>query len=936
MALNINTNIGALGAAAAATSVNKSMETAMERLASGQRINSAADDAAGVSISTRMTAQITGLQAAIRNAGDGQALANTAEGSMVEITNMLQRMRELAIQSANTTYSANDRTSIDAEVTQLKTEIDRIAANTTFNGKTLLDGTFSGNLQIGSDAPQTMAISISNMSTSALATSALTNASQASLTAVAKGVAATPNVVDLTFNGNDTYSFTLDFGNTGIAEGTANNKSISVSGVAMAGSDASAIASAINQAVAGNHLTSPNAGADLRGLVTATASGNTVRLTALDGQRVDITSLSSLGAGTMTVNPVTNSSAASKTLEDTSESTTIANTGAAPAVATSASIELESGKKYTMLVNNTQVEYDGTNRTAFKAAIVAAIEATSGSGTAAVADTANTGSTGHVFRITDSTGADIDLTGFQKVTANAVAAGSITLQNVSDGTNAITATVANGQAFSDDGSTGGNALVIATGTTAKLGFNNQDLNYSFEVGSTAYTITGNNDGDFQSSLTTVAAAISAQAGITAVNNGGVLEIANTSGSSVGFGAIASDTLASAGTSALTAGFARFSANAAAADPDLSNDADLLNLVDGSIVSSSNGTVASTQQMSLTFTANDRYTFEIQGAANRTVTADVTNGDLTGMINAINTQSGSTGVTAKAVGNELVLERSGAGFTVAKSGSSDFSDGLGKIIAANAAGQGGTATLEDAGDGATMTVAASGVATPTTLTLTASGADKFSFKISDGTSTATVRATTVAADDAAEAGDTNPEMELLLAEINTALAQANMTNITASNTNDVITLTNRLGGEIKIENFKSDSTGTLSVAPGVGQGVAKVLDDAALAGSNGSIADISVLTEASANAAVDAIDRAFEKINLERSNLGAISNRLDHTVSNLTNIVLNTEDARSRILDTDFAAESTNLAKAQILQQASMAMLAQANASKQSVLSLLQG
>ena len=101
----------------------------MERLSTGLRINTAADDAAGVSISTRMEAQIRGLNQAIRNAGDGQALADTAEGAMTEITNMLQRMRELSVQASNDTYNLQDRTNLNSEVNQLKAEIDRIAAS---------------------------------------------------------------------------------------------------------------------------------------------------------------------------------------------------------------------------------------------------------------------------------------------------------------------------------------------------------------------------------------------------------------------------------------------------------------------------------------------------------------------------------------------------------------------------------------------------------------------------------------------------------------------------------------------------------------------------------------------------------------------------------------------------------------------------------------
>ena len=140
MALSVNTNTAALMAQAAASSVNKSMETSMERLSTGKRINSAADDAAGVAIASRLTAEIKGTNQAIRNAMDAQALIDTAEGAHIEITNLLQRMREIAVQAANDTNDANDRASLGDEMTALTAEIDRIANGTSWAGQILLDG----------------------------------------------------------------------------------------------------------------------------------------------------------------------------------------------------------------------------------------------------------------------------------------------------------------------------------------------------------------------------------------------------------------------------------------------------------------------------------------------------------------------------------------------------------------------------------------------------------------------------------------------------------------------------------------------------------------------------------------------------------------------------------------------------------------------------
>jgi flagellin len=144
MALAIATNNAALNAAASASSVNRDMETSMARLSSGKRINSASDDAAGVAISSRLSSEIRGTDQAIRNSLDGQALIDTAEGAHSEIENILQRMREVAVQSANDTNNSQDRANLQAEMNALGTEIDRIAGTTTWAGANLMNGGSSG------------------------------------------------------------------------------------------------------------------------------------------------------------------------------------------------------------------------------------------------------------------------------------------------------------------------------------------------------------------------------------------------------------------------------------------------------------------------------------------------------------------------------------------------------------------------------------------------------------------------------------------------------------------------------------------------------------------------------------------------------------------------------------------------------------------------
>ena len=194
MALTVATNTGALMAQAAASSVNKEMELSMERLSTGKRINSASDDAAGVSIASRLSSEVRGTNQAIRNAMDAQSMIDTAEGGHKEVEDILQRMRELAVQAANDTNDTTDRTQIKTEFDELVVEIDRIKDVTSWAGTKLLDGTGgssgSFNFQIGSGTltADKLAITITSISTSTLGVGSLTVASlssaQSAITAI--------------------------------------------------------------------------------------------------------------------------------------------------------------------------------------------------------------------------------------------------------------------------------------------------------------------------------------------------------------------------------------------------------------------------------------------------------------------------------------------------------------------------------------------------------------------------------------------------------------------------------------------------------------------------------------------------------------------------------------------------------------------------------
>jgi flagellin len=207
MAMTINTNVASLTAQRNLNSSQSALSTSMQRLSSGLRVNSAKDDAAGLAIAERMNTQVRGLNVAARNANDGISLAQTAEGALGKVGDMLQRMRELAVQASNATNSADDRKALQAEVGQLRDEINRVAKNTTFNGQKVLDGSFAAaSFQVGANSGETITVA------------ALTNASASGLSKVVYGKASDVDISAL--------------GITTLTEVTGGSLAVSVSGVA--------------------------------------------------------------------------------------------------------------------------------------------------------------------------------------------------------------------------------------------------------------------------------------------------------------------------------------------------------------------------------------------------------------------------------------------------------------------------------------------------------------------------------------------------------------------------------------------------------------------------------------------------------------------------------------------------------------------------------
>ena len=234
MALVVNTNVSSLNAQRNLVGTNKSLTRSIQRLSTGLRINSAKDDAAGLAISDRMTSQIRGLNQAVRNANDGISMAQTAEGALQESTNILQRMRELAIQSANDTNTASDRTSLQKEVAQLQSELNRIANTTAFNGKTLLDGTFgTAKIHVGAEAGQIINVQMGDTRATQIGYNRFNTVYTAG--SISNAVSGTTNNVaaqTLTIEGSiGTASVTVGAGDTARDIATAINNKADASGV---------------------------------------------------------------------------------------------------------------------------------------------------------------------------------------------------------------------------------------------------------------------------------------------------------------------------------------------------------------------------------------------------------------------------------------------------------------------------------------------------------------------------------------------------------------------------------------------------------------------------------------------------------------------------------------------------------------------------------
>jgi len=822
MALVINSNIASLNAQRQLSSSQNSLDTTMERLASGKRINSAGDDAAGLAISNRMTSQIRGLDQAVRNANDGISMIQTAEGALSESTNILQRMRELSIQSANGIYSNEDRASLQAEVDQMKSELTRIAETTSFNGQKILDGSLGEiGLQVGSEANETIALNMGS------------GFDAASLGASEGGVSSG------SFTLAQTDPSTAQTGTPGSLEALSAGD-LTINGVdvpaAMTGSDTVSTSDNASSAIA--VADAINSVADETGVV-AEANATSVSI-ALGADSTATT----IAAGDLVINNI-----------DLAGTAVTGNAGLAAHInsfadQTGVTAEVTgSGATATLVLTaadgrNIELQSDGdvtgiTNLSAASSAI----------------DSVTTGT------VTLRSNEAIDIAGNDPAAAG-LTAGAVTANT----TEALEPTTANTSMTLTVAST----ATATTTTSGDLVLNGQDIIYTSAAASTA------------DSVAALVAAINLKTGDTGVTatstTAGEITLTAAAGVDITIESDATD-LTSADTLGVTGGSA--------------------NILADSLATSDTATVTSP------FTA-------------------MTNGDLT--VNGFTVDFEGTTATA-ATEQSAVGGDASAQFTAL---AINNTDGLKDQVVATAFTEAnlGKVIGGDADDAFTLVINGLEV--------------DIDNPIADGDANGNIAGTLNAAfADIANTDATN-DAAGLLASINDAgeliITADDGRNITVAVGATANTETLLSGFDVTESNAVT-AKGTVSLEAKDGFSIGEIGGDkrslAGIESGGDSVADIDITTAAGAQSAIDVLDRAIETIGSARGDLGAVNNRLDFTISNLSSVSENASAARSRIVDADFAKETANLSRAQVLQQASQAMLAQANARPQQVLSLLQ-
>ena len=981
----INTNVKALYTQTAMKATERASGVAMQQLSTGKRINSAKDDAAGLAIATRMTQQIRSLNQAMRNAGDAVSLMQTAEGATSEITNMLQRMRELSIQAINDTNAVEQRGYLDSEFQQLKQEIVRIADTTEWNGFPILNGT-SGE-RVG-ERPVYKATSAGNFSSDIAYTASAVTASGSATASIASGTVSKAGAVSVSVQPAATVSVTTqgDGTNAEVAQVTFKNilagETVVLGGVTFtagaSGATAAQVATAFSGGTVAGGTTSPST------VTTTSVTGYTS--SGLSGAQLTFTSSTTASVTDLFATGTAGKAVATMTLPDGTQTTFNGTVTSTSVTFTDSPLTNNSGN----LVLTTSGATTGTTlnfsvgRTFTPVAAMAANDVIINGVTIGVSYAAS----------------DNGKSPAGSAAASAIARAATINQNFAD-TNV--AAVVNTNVMT--GSAMGTGLSAATGTVTINGYTSAPI-----------TTVLNNTRESRAAVVSAINAISFQTGVVAINsnndNQGVrleaadgrnIELAfNTTASTAEFearsglkeglqigsysletsveGELEVTTLSTGDWTRAGLKPASYTSNQAVINtgirPLVSSAADIKALGDGDLII--NGVA-----IRATVAADDLH-------SNTTALTSSAAASAIAIANAINSHHADTGVTAKASS----VSTSGTLTTTAATGDPEsglesiYINGVNVLVDFSSAdpaerksavvdaisksfGQHGVLATNNGTGGITLTtpdgrnlsvwldasVAASefGLATGTVGSpVNASGVTSIASATAASTGAATLYGSVALIADPAPkqpppgAAPSNGAAPPYVSKTFTVEAGVNGFN---SSTGDFASLgfqAGTFGGDVSAADSKMTPprTGRLSFHVGASANQTITIDlsdfgkDGPITGeitgdSDENPATVHINDREAAKSVLAKLDRAMDKVNGTRATMGAVMNRLEHVIDNLTNVAMNSEASRSQIEDADYAIASTELSRTQIMQQAATAVLAQANTSQQTVLKLLQ-
>jgi len=1050
----INTNIASLNAQRNLNKSQAANQTSLQRLSSGLRINSAKDDAAGLAISTRFNSQIRGLNVAVRNAGDGISLAQTAEGALGSMNDNLQRVRELAVQSANATNSDVDRQALQSEVEQLLSEVSRTAEETDFNGRKLLDGSFSATFQIGANAGQTLDVTIAELTSDKLgASDAVGISSQGSANALGNGdllindKAITPSKAE-----DDTASF-ADAATSAIAKAAAINREYDETGVkavvnenTLAGAEMVAGASNTNGTIQLNGVdiaitattdaagtragvvAAINAVAEQTGVTALDSDSDSggVTLTAEDGRNITISLGTDWGATT------------AAQIDTIAENTGLSfDTDTSGGLSATRALTANGGNTYqggfTLVADGDVSEVvisggDGTgngdlsnaglnagNYSTTQAQIATnTVSKTDGidlsgsfGGTAGIAllgeQLAGTTSGVSAFNL-ENTGEIITVTaGGENITISAAASSATNVQVLNStgfGADALAAalsqidgieasaetkiqiTAATGFGigagssgtidFYDGGTTTGDALgSFALTTSSTL----EDLGSAINaaggtlvaeyttVGGISLTvtdITGNTikttttAAALTANVTTIGETGTASAAAAALTTVGIISVGYINETNVTDESITSVTVSS-NFSAPTGG--TFSTgNVSAVFGDVAWTTSGTPTANGnSITATISPSLTGLTDGDLTLNGvNIKAAEALSDTASAITASDGTSiqtstklGSAIAMAAAINDVADESGVTAsinetRVVGSDTTTDATVTANSVAATGANYAAGDTGKLYINGV--DLGIVSLADDGSGnidldasRTATISAINAKAGQTGVTAEDNGKSITLVAADGRNISVA----IDNDEANNAGSGVGFGALIGLDANIdGIGEADIGTATAANTTGTrgsategatyettygtLTLESAKQIEVGVSNDGKDELEAMGLTAGKFGG-----------GESGQfLTEIDVSTFEGATAALTAIDNAIGSIASQRADLGAIQNRIESTVSNLAITSENLSAANSRIQDADFAAETAELSRTQVLQQAGISILAQANQGPQQVLSLL--